>query len=548
MHSVNESDGVDLTALVESLGEEIPGLLEEHKLPGLAVGICDASGRRWSAGFGTARAGRKQPIRTSTMFSVQSASKMYTATAVMLAVQQGLLDLDEPITRYLPEFTVNSRFEANPQHKITLRHLLSHTAGFTHEAPVGGNYEVGRGSFEAHCRSISDTWLRFPVGHHFDYSNLGIDIAGYILQRDSRLPFYEFVRRELLAPLGLTRTTFDHRIIAREKDRAWGHESRRGRIPVRVPMVAAGGLYTSVDDALRYLQFHLRQGEDLLDPTLLQEMYRIPFPAPRQQLGFGLGMIIDRWEPGILTKGHGGAGFGFLCELNWVPDIGVGVVVLTNSTDRATHVDISQRIIGELGSGSTEAPASLPPALTISKESLDRLVGEYFGRGSDVAKVVLDGENLAIVLAGDKHQARVVAPDQIILEEGPAAGGRQLFTAKPREQFRFLSDDGGRPRYMQSMDDGYVRYRNEPFPSDQPIPLDPQWEAKYRIRVSGATVTSVELRNDNGCPVLEPGTASDLSLRLGRHRPGIYFCPTGEALDLIQTPPTYANIKLFKVE
>jgi CubicO group peptidase (beta-lactamase class C family) len=547
---VNERDGVDLNAMLESISEDIPGLLEERKLPGLAVGICDASGGRWSDGLGTVRAGHKQPIRTSTMFSAQSASKMYTATAVMLAVQQGLVDLDEPITRYLPEFTVKSRFESTPENKITLRHLLSHTAGFTHEAPVGGNFEVGRGSFEAHCRSISDTWLRFPVGHHPDYSNLGIDIAAYILQRRSRLPFHEFVRRELLAPLGLARTTFDHRIIAREKDRALGHDSRQRRIPVRVPMVAAGGLYTSVDDALRYLQFHLRQGEGLLDSRLLEEMYGIPFPAPRQQLGFGLGIIIARWEPGIQTYGHSGGGFGFRCQLNWVPDSGVGVVVLTNSSvDHKTHVDISQRIIGELGGRSAaDAPESLPRRATISQEMLDRLVGEYIG-GRDTAKVVLDGENLAVLLAGDKHPACVVAPDQIILEEVSSTGGSHLFTVKRRERYRFLPGDDGRPRYMQRLEDGYVGYRNDPFPSDQPIPFDPQWEGKYRIKVSGVTLTGAELRNDNGCPVLALGEAEDASiLRLGQHRPGIYFSPEGEALDLTQTPPTYANIKLFKIE
>lgn len=548
-HSVNESDGVDLTVLVESLGEEIPGLLGERKVPGLTVGICDASGTRWSAGFGTARAGRKQTITTSTMFSAQSASKMYTATAVMLATQQGLVDLDEPIARYLPEFTVNSRFEANPEQKITLRHLLSHTAGFTHEAPVGSNYEVGRRSFEAHCRSISDTWLRFPVGHHPEYSNLGIDIAAYVLQRRSRLPFHEFVRRELLAPLGLARTTFDYRIIARETNRAWGHNSRQQRIPVRVPMVAAGGLYTSVDDALRYLQFHLRRGEDLLDATLLEEMYRIPFPAPRQQLGFGLGIIIARWEPGVLTYGHSGGGFGFRCQLNWAPDSGVGVVILTNSSvDHKMHVDISQRIIGELGRRSTDVPASLPEPATISREMLDRLVGEYVGE-RDAASVILDGESVAVLLAGHKHPARVVAPDQIILEEVSLAGGSHLFTTKRRERYRFLPDDDGRARYMQRMDDGYVRYRNDPFPSDPPIALHPQWEGTYRIKVSGVTLSSVELRNDNGCPVLEHGTAEDLSvLRLGQHRPELYFCSTGEVLDLTQTPPTYANIKLFKIE
>jgi CubicO group peptidase (beta-lactamase class C family) len=75
------------------------------------------------------------------LFSVQSVSKNFTAAAVLLAVLEGLLDLDRPISEYLPSFTVNSRFEEHPEKKMTLRLLLSHRAGFTHEAPVGNNYD-----------------------------------------------------------------------------------------------------------------------------------------------------------------------------------------------------------------------------------------------------------------------------------------------------------------------------------------------------------------------------------------------------------------------
>jgi hypothetical protein len=237
--------------------------------------------------------------------------------------------------------------------------------------------------------------------------------------------------------------------------------------------------------------------------------------------------------------------------LNWLPESGVGVVVLTNSVDHTTHIDLSQRIIGELGGRSTDAPPSFPRPATVSQEMLDRLVGEYIG-DEDAAKVELDGERLAVVIAGDKHPARVVPPDQVILEEGSLAGGPHLFyygTVKRREEYRFLPDDDGRLRYMQRIEDGYVRNRNDLFHSDQPIPLDHQWEATYRIKESGVTSDSVALRNDNVGPVLEHGSAEDLSiLRLGQHGPGLYFCSTGEALDLTQTPPTYGNIKLFKVK
>lgn len=278
---------LDITRLTDALTAGIPELLDAHAVPGMAVGVCTPTQVLWSAGFGTTDAGGRTPVGTTTMFSVQSVSKTYTATAVMIAVKQGRVALDEPITTYLPTFTVRTRFEDRPERKMTLRHLLGHTAGFTHEAPVGSNYVDGGESFDEHCASISDTWLRFPVGHHYEYSNLGIDLAGAILQRVYDVPFHEFVRRELLAPLGLTRTTFDQDAIAAEEDRAIGHNPQVPHLPVRIPMVPAGGIYTSVDDALRYVQFHLRDGEKVLDKELLATMYRVPFPARARRSATG---------------------------------------------------------------------------------------------------------------------------------------------------------------------------------------------------------------------------------------------------------------------
>jgi CubicO group peptidase (beta-lactamase class C family) len=296
------------------------------------------------------------------MFGVQSCSKMYTGTAVMLAAQAGLVELDVPVPRYLPEFRVNSSFEENPERLITLRHLLGHTAGFTHEAPVGSNYLVGRESYEAHCRSISDTWLRFPVGQRYEYSNLGIDLAAYILQRRSGMPFHEFVRRELFAPLGLERTTFDAKVVSRDPGRAIGHSKGYSRLPVRVPMVAAGGLYTSVDDACRYLQFHLRDGESLLSPELLHEMYA------GQEYGLGTAL---RQVSGVPVRGHGGGGFGFLADLYWAPDAGIGVVVLTNSTDHPLQWQLATEILGRILGFDAPLSSATVPAVPVSPGEVD---------------------------------------------------------------------------------------------------------------------------------------------------------------------------------
>jgi CubicO group peptidase (beta-lactamase class C family) len=150
-------------------------------------------------------------------------SKLFTATAVMQAVEAGRVDLDDPITTYLPDFTVHSAFETHPERRITLRMLLGHTAGFTHEAPVGNSNELDPRSFEDHVRSISDTWLRFPVGSGFAHSNLGIDLAGYILERVEHRPFADLVHDSLLGPLGMDRSTFDRPRIRADDNRAIPH-------------------------------------------------------------------------------------------------------------------------------------------------------------------------------------------------------------------------------------------------------------------------------------------------------------------------------------
>jgi len=504
-------------------------LLAEHDLPGLAIGVCNASGALWTSGFGSTRAAGGEPITARTMFSVQSCSKMYTATAVMVAVQEGLVELDVPITAYLPEFTVHSRFEAAPERKITLRHLLSHTAAFTHEAPVGSNFLVGRASFEAHCQSISDTWLRFPVGHHHEYSNLGFDLAGYILHRASGLPFHELMRRALLEPLGLRRTTFDQKAISREPDRAVGHDRQRTRLPLRVPMLAAGGLYTSIDDACRFVQLHLARGESLLNPASVAEMHSIPFSRPDQELGYALGVASYRWS-GVLVRGHGGGGFGFLSDAYWAPSADVGVVILTNSTDHPLQGKLAREVLLDLVGTAPEPARQLPAPVAASPEELRLIAGEYVGRSGSLTLVA---EDSTLFLVGrEKHAVRVVAPDQVALEEGP------------HDRFRLLPGERDRPKYLQRVQDGLVWYRNDaPEPAAAAaLPADARWEGDYVLKASGVDLRRVRLRSDNGVMLLEvPGESS---LRLEQYAPGLFFSSTGEALDLTRIPLTYANIPL----
>jgi CubicO group peptidase (beta-lactamase class C family) len=261
-------------------------------------------------------------------------SKGFTAVAVLLAAQEGLVDLDTPISEYLPDYHINSIFDEHPEQKITLRYLLSHTAGFSHEAPVGNNYYLDPGTFAQHAASISDTWLRFPVGEHCAYSNLGVDIAGYIVQVRSGMPFQAFVKEKLLDPLGMPNTTLDIDAIRANTQRAIGHVGTYG-VPPLVAMMPEGGVYTSANDMARYLQFEIGMGmagdQRLLDEALVDEM-DTQQPYGFSANGYGLGIAVA--NSGGLTEGiAGGGGFGFLSAMRWYPQLGLGIAWMSNNSD-----------------------------------------------------------------------------------------------------------------------------------------------------------------------------------------------------------------------
>lgn len=486
----------------------------EEQVPGLAVGILDAQGGEWSGGFGTLAAGDARPVETTTMFSVQSTSKLITSTALLAAVERGLIALDGTVAEMLPGFTVRSAFQDAPERMMTLRSLLHHTAGFTHEAPVGSNYRVGREGFAAHVASIGRTWLRFPVNHHHEYSNLSVDLAGAILQRATGMRFADAVRSLLFNPLGMRHATFAQPEIQRTDNRArgsWRRAAAAGRrLPVRIPMIPSGGLYTSVDDALRIVRLHLGGGGPIISPVTHAEMELLPQVTSTQTEGYGLCVYVDRWD-GIPVRHHGGSGFGFHAQLFWLPEQGVGGVILTNSLDHDLQNELSRLIARTVAGGRTRTRAE---RAVIGGPPRDA-AGSYVGRLGDLVEVSI--ENSTAVLTGE-----------------PGLVG---------DTFRFLPGPSGATHYLQNLRDGSVRYRTEPA-DRAPLALPPGLSGRYEARMAGTPVGEYEIRNDEHGPRVRVPGGSDLALFPQAEG---FRSSTGETLLAGPDGPTYAEIPLHPI-
>ncbi len=382
--------------LIEAERSVIRSAMQGSGIGAAAVCLVEGGQVRWLEGFGYASGHGSAAVDASTMFSIQSTSKNFAAVAVLLAVQDGILDLDAPITRYLPSFTVRSRFEHSPQERITLRLLLANRAGFTHEAPLGNNYEPASPGFDAHVRSISQTWLRFPVGTRYRYSNLGFDLAGHVLEQVAGIGYPAWLQRRIFEPLGMHDSTADASVYLASKGRALGTQEGYAQVPAVTPLVVSGGVWTSAADMAKYLGFLLGGGrsgaQQLLEPRLWDQMHGFGLGGD-----YGLGVMRSERLYGstpVRLLHHRGGGFGFGCVFTYCRQANAGFAAMFNRATSAGY-GIGERLLDQLlsarfGPRQPRVPLSSLAPIRLNQDQMQRMAGDWIGR-SGKAKIVVAG-------------------------------------------------------------------------------------------------------------------------------------------------------------
>src|SRR5262245_54192452 len=462
---------VDYSSIIDKLKKQLPQQMAQMNVPGLSIALVDGATLVWAEGFGTTERNGQSKVTADTLFSLQSISKTYTATGFLIAVEKGLMKLDDPVKKSFPQFTVKSRFGPDEASRITFRHLLSHWSGLTHGSPCGNRFDDQYCPFSDRIRSISETWLKFPVGERFSYSNLGIDLAGYCLEQRSGKSFDQFMSDELFRPLGMTYSTFNHKVAANHPSLAKGH-SREKIMPVApIPMIPAGGMYSTAKDIAKFISFQLAGGKiggkQIIREELLREMYSPQFPIERQVGGYGLGISSEPFRRGTLLE-HGGGGYGYLTYQMWTPEYQLGVVVLTNSAGGDLPVQtawsvLQQMIDAKYGAVPRRGPAKFTdkPVITLETKLLQRLEGTYKPRGAVVTfKVKENGLYRASGTNDEKLNAH----------------SSTEFTSVDRK-YTFFLDEKGKPKGVQVLDFFGVDYMPiNDRPGEEAGPDKKEWQ------------------------------------------------------------------------
>jgi len=373
---------------VDVLRAYVEELLSVYGFPGLAVAVTDRDGLVASEAFGLASLEAGTPVTAETYFELGSIGKTFTAITALQLREEGRLDLDEPVTTYLPWFEVRS--DHTP---ITIRHLLTHTSGLMVGADQSSSsrYDVW---------ALRDTEVGFAPGSRYRYSNVGYRALGFALEDVTGMPYPELLRRRILEPLGLESTEPElanenrHRLAVAYERRYDDRPARRTDPWVPAPWFETatgdGSQAATIEDLATFLRALLNGGRRILSPESFQLMTT---PAIEAYDGCSYGLGLELRGPEIR---HGGSMPGFGTTMLGDPDSGLGVAVGVNATDERDLTEVVAEAILRLYRDGARPSVTDPLAVEDATDYEGVYVGEAgrFAVTADDDRLLLDGEPL----------------------------------------------------------------------------------------------------------------------------------------------------------
>lgn len=310
-------------------------VLQSWDVPGLAVCLVHDHTVVTARGVGTRdrSAARPEPVTGDTLFHLASISKSFVATATLRLVEEGLLDLDAPVTGYLPDVPW-----ADPRAgRVTVRHLLSHRSGLGDVTDYGWHEpETDDDALTRFAARVAGWTLEQDPGEKFAYSNAAYEVLGHLVATVGGQTFEDLMTDRVLVPAGMTTSTFlRSRVPAR-----LGATPHLG-LPLRVlpgvypytrPHAPSSSLHSSAAELGRWMVAHLAGGSGLVSPTTHATMWRPEVTTDWEDFHeqMALGWFWGSYR-GHAVVGHAGSDPGFQSNLTMIPELGIGVAVLVNA-------------------------------------------------------------------------------------------------------------------------------------------------------------------------------------------------------------------------
>lgn len=351
------------------------------EIPGMSVSVVRDQDVVWRAGFGYADRERQVRATPSTLYSICSISKLFTSIGLMQLRDAGKVRLDDPLARHLDWFKIKRADSLAPE--ITLAGILTHSAGLPRESahPYWTGPDFAFPTRQQIIERIAEQETLYPAHEYFQYSNLGLTLAGEVITAVSGQSYEQYVQRNILEPLGL-RSTFPEMPEQYRGGRLATGYSAINRQGTRTPVAffsargiaPAAGYASTVEDLARFAswQFQVldgKGGEHVLKRNTLREMQRVHWVDPDFETMWGLGFAV--WRSGDKrVVGHGGSCPGFRSQLLLDPAEKIAAIVMANAQGINTgqFADrIYQIIAPALKAATKDSAAPKQPDSTLQK-------------------------------------------------------------------------------------------------------------------------------------------------------------------------------------
>ncbi len=393
-----------------SLINTIKSEMKLKKMTGLSIAVADSEGIIWSEGFGFSDKKAGKTFNDDTISNVGSVSKLITAAAVMKLAETGRIDLDAPVSDYIPEFSPRGGLPDNP---VTVRMLLNHESGLESDAFQDFFLGYSRPDNYTHSyRSAVDAVNRSGVVRKpytiFSYCNLGYSLLGCIIERTVGLEFQEAVKELVFEPAGMTSSSFILDEIPEDR-MSLGYLNGKPETVPYIRDMPAGSLNSSANDMGRFLQGILasyRNDDDNLEQQTVYEMFTPSNTAVPNDLDFRIGLtwwIVNlKSLPGEYLLGHGGDLPPFHALVTILPERDLAVFIMVNSVNGVgsfSLTDITAEAVRTFAAEKNQAPirnALEPSPVVETPDDVKNNLPGYYASASGLSEIKPAGRKLKI--------------------------------------------------------------------------------------------------------------------------------------------------------
>lgn len=361
--------------------------MKHYGVPGVSVAVIDGGKIDWARGYGVKETGGDDPVTPETLFQVASISKPVTALGALRLVEQGLLDLDAPVNDRLASWKVPEN-EFSEKEKVTLRRLLTHSAGLTVSGfpgysitePIPTPVQVLDGETPANTPAVR---IDMIPGSQWRYSGGGFTVAQLLMADVSGRTFQDYIQETVLTPLGMSHSTFSQPLPRDQKRQAALAHQADGQVVQGgwhvYPELAAAGLWSTPSDLCRFVIELQESVAGRSNQVISQAMARAMLTPGVGDWGLGIGLGASM-EDEKRSFSHGGGNAGYICILFGFMNKGRGAVVTTNSDNGNEIVMEILRALSTVYGWSILPPREVAP-VEIAPEKLAACTGDY--RSSD---------------------------------------------------------------------------------------------------------------------------------------------------------------------